>query len=246
MNQLAHPGVRVLCTHEVLTRAGISEQLMRRHFDYFVGSAGVAKAGDPPGLTRVRYPHWAQGMGHFAQLRAFEVLHSSSEDRRRSATFIAGNPNGGRRLKLIDDIRRTTKLNVLCAGKVGNNTARIGGGAPGKRNYIKRHLFNICPENTSYPGYVTEKLLEACVMGCIPIYWGHPTMEPGIINPDRVIRCESETRLGAKAATQIRTLMRDPVALRRFFDQPVFLPTAHEKMAELDRRLDNAILKMIT
>jgi hypothetical protein len=32
--------------------------------------------------------------------------------------------------------------------------------------------FTISFENDSYPGYVTEKLLEAYLCGSIPIYWG--------------------------------------------------------------------------
>jgi hypothetical protein len=41
-----------------------------------------------------------------------------------------------------------------------------------KFELLKNYKFNIAFENTIYPGYVTEKLLEAKVAGCIPIYWG--------------------------------------------------------------------------
>ena len=37
---------------------------------------------------------------------------------------------------------------------------------------MKRYLYAICPENTWSPGYVTEKLVDAKLAGCIPIYWG--------------------------------------------------------------------------
>ena len=41
-----------------------------------------------------------------------------------------------------------------------------------KLNLIKNYKFNICFENCISEGYVTEKLFEAKLAGCIPIYWG--------------------------------------------------------------------------
>lgn len=38
---------------------------------------------------------------------------------------------------------------------------------------LSRYKFNICYENTKdLPGYVTEKIFDCFVAGCIPIYWG--------------------------------------------------------------------------
>jgi hypothetical protein len=41
-----------------------------------------------------------------------------------------------------------------------------------KLEILRDYKFNICFENTVAPGYVTEKLFEAKLAGCIPIYWG--------------------------------------------------------------------------
>ena len=41
-----------------------------------------------------------------------------------------------------------------------------------KIDLMSKYRYNICFENTLHPGYVTEKLLEAKVAGCIPIYYG--------------------------------------------------------------------------
>jgi hypothetical protein len=45
-----------------------------------------------------------------------------------------------------------------------------------KVNLLSKYKYNICFENSIYPGYVTEKLLEAKVAGCIPIYYGTETV----------------------------------------------------------------------
>jgi hypothetical protein len=46
-----------------------------------------------------------------------------------------------------------------------------------KLAWLPKYKFNICFENSSYPGYVTEKLYEAYIGNTIPIYWGSSTIE---------------------------------------------------------------------
>ena len=44
-----------------------------------------------------------------------------------------------------------------------------------KLDFLRARKFNICYENSSYPGYVTEKLFQALYAKTVPIYWGSPT-----------------------------------------------------------------------
>jgi len=43
-----------------------------------------------------------------------------------------------------------------------------------KLEYLSEYKFVIAFENSSYPGYVSEKIYHAMKAGCIPIYWGNP------------------------------------------------------------------------
>ena len=45
--------------------------------------------------------------------------------------------------------------------------------------------FIFCFENDLYPGYVTEKVIEAWATGAIPLYWGKDVF--GYINPKAII-----------------------------------------------------------
>ncbi len=38
-------------------------------------------------------------------------------------------------------------------------------------------MFNLCEENSVYPGYYTEKVVEAYATGCIPIGWANPNID---------------------------------------------------------------------
>ena len=69
---------------------------------------------------------------------------------------------------------------VASGGKYANN---VGGPVANKRDFISKYLFNIAFENSSFPGYTTEKIAEPWLEGCIPIYWGDPEVTRDI-NPD--------------------------------------------------------------
>jgi len=144
-------------------------------------------------------------------------------------------------------------LRVDCPGSVANNMSSVervtkirNNGARAKMVFIKNYLFNLCPENDIFSGYVTEKLMQSCVAGCIPIYWGTTELEPGIINPKRVIMCSSRTDIGPTARAKILKLMTDETALEQFFDQPVFLPTARARILEIRSRFNGMMKRIAT
>lgn len=62
-----------------------------------------------------------------------------------------------------------TYKQVDCYGKIHNN--KLPDGEKYKMDIISNYKFNICFENSIYPGYFTEKLLHAKIAGCIPIYY---------------------------------------------------------------------------
>jgi hypothetical protein len=70
---------------------------------------------------------------------------------------------------------------VASAGPLFNNVGYIltrgEGAVEAKLKFINSYKFNLCFENSSYPGYATEKLYEALCAKTVPIYWGSPTIE---------------------------------------------------------------------
>jgi hypothetical protein len=69
---------------------------------------------------------------------------------------------------------------VDSAGPLFNNVGHIlprgENSVAAKLDFLKDYKFNLCFENSSYPGYATEKLYEAYCAGTIPIYWGSSTI----------------------------------------------------------------------
>lgn len=62
---------------------------------------------------------------------------------------------------------------VDSGGKWRNN---VGGPVADKLVFDSTHKFSIVFENSSHPGYVTEKIIQAFAARTIPIYWGDPTI----------------------------------------------------------------------
>lgn len=74
--------------------------------------------------------------------------------------------------KRIDFFHKLSKYKkVFSGGKVLNN---VGGPVKNKIQFISNFKFTFAFENSSYPGYVTEKIYEPMFVNSIPIYWGSP------------------------------------------------------------------------
>ena len=43
-----------------------------------------------------------------------------------------------------------------------------------KYDVLRQYRFNVCFENSIFPGYYTEKIIHAWAAGCIPLYWSDP------------------------------------------------------------------------
>ena len=97
-------------------------------------------------------------------------------DTRKFCSFVVSNPNQEIRNKAFHFINEYKK--VYSAGPHLNNMSSV---LPRDKLQYKLHFmddfrFNICFENGSYPGYVTEKLLNALQVKTMPIYWGSATV----------------------------------------------------------------------
>lgn len=82
---------------------------------------------------------------------------------RSFAYAIIGNPHPVR-LKAIQSLRKVGPVDIY--GRI------TGIPLKSKLDILKKYKFEICFENDIYPGYVSEKLLDAYINDSIPVYWG--------------------------------------------------------------------------
>jgi len=144
------------------------------------------------------------------------------EGKRGFASLVVSNGASPTRNRIH---RRLDDYSVVASG--GRYQNNVGGPVADKAAFISQYKFNLACENSSYPGYVTEKLLHALQANTIPIYWGAPDV--GLdFNPARFINVndfESDDAL----MDRIVQLDRDDDAYCDVLSQPWFpngeLPT---------------------
>ena len=131
---------------------------------------------------------------------------------------------------------RLTKIGAItCPGKLFNNCSNEELNRIGNVDYIKKFWFNICSENfgNDHPGYVTEKLMNACLGGAIPIYYGElDEIDRLIFNVDRILFLNKDN--ADIIANRVKSLCENPDELVKFYRQPVFCEGAYEEMLAMD------------
>ena len=164
--------------------------------------------------------------------------------RDRFCAFVVSNPMNPVRnaaFKSLDAWKR-----VDSAGAVFNTMgpglfagAGGGGGEARKVEFLKDYRFCITYENSSAPGYCTEKLLHAKAAGCVPIYWGDPYVERDF-DPAGFIDARA-FRTPEELVAAVRRVEEDPALWGQMAAVPALneykVEWARRLMAELGRRL---------
>ena len=167
--------------------------------------------------------------------------HSGKEtDSKRFCSVVSGHDPNGLRREIYDSL--TEIDSISCGGRFLNNTDELKQVFKNNKcHYLEQFKFNICPENSDAPGYVTEKLMEAIFSGALPIYWGSDNNpEPKILNKDAIIFWNKGGD-NTENIRLIRSLQQDPQLYRKFYAQPRLLPDAdkviNQYLDELEERL---------
>lgn len=63
-----------------------------------------------------------------------------------------------------------------------------------KEEGLAPYRYSVVIENTSEPGYFTEKIVDACLCGTVPIYWGAPDIAE-YLDAGGIMTCRSEADL---------------------------------------------------
>ncbi len=120
------------------------------------------------------------------QLALQKHLHVDEYMREKSSfcSFVYSNSSGAKCREQFFHALSEYK-HVDSGGRYMNN---IGKAIESKLEFQTKSKFVIAFENTSTPGYTTEKIVGAYAAGAIPIYWGDPDIE-AVFNPDSFINC---------------------------------------------------------
>ncbi len=114
-------------------------------------------------------------------------------------------------------LRVIEKLNKL--GEVAIFGRYSGRYVQDKIGTANRYNFNLCFENDLYPGYVTEKVLEAWLSESVPLYWGDDALK--ILNPKAIVNlCEFSNV--ESFVEYVNYLQNSPELMLEIINQPLF------------------------
>lgn len=86
--------------------------------------------------------------------------------------FVVSNPQGKERNKFFKQLSNYKKVDS--GGRFMNN---IGHRVTDKNAFVQQYKFTLAFENSSYPGYTTEKIFQPMMVHSMPVYWGNPLIQ---------------------------------------------------------------------
>jgi hypothetical protein len=175
-----------------------NEQLLLDTFDLIVGfkETNIEK-------KQIRFPLWLMYYKFYNYTPEYNLINyienkykdNKSKTKSIFATLVARHDREGQRSKICNEIENHNKTNsnsnnkIMYPGTFRNNTNTIGTSSDDKINYISQSIYNICPENSVFEGYFTEKIIQAFEGGTIPLYWAIDLPEKGLINENKYCFC---------------------------------------------------------
>lgn len=137
---------------------------------------------------------------------------------------------------------------ITCPSKLFNNCSNKELNDLGNRKYIEKFLFNICSENTltTINGYITEKLMNCCLGGAIPIYAGwFDEIDEKIFNKNRILfyNPHNEDSLN-NVYNKVKELMEDNSKLNNFYRMDVFNESAYETIQMMHNNLLDKLINL--
>jgi hypothetical protein len=214
------------------------DKLLYDTFDLIVGfkKTNLSK-------KQIRFPLWLMYYHYYKYDENDNILtyiqnkyNENVKKKNMFATIIARHDHGGQRALIYNEL---VKYGVIKSpGTYRKNTHSIGGTHGDKINYISRGRYNICPENSSYEGYFTEKIFQAFEGGTIPLYWAIGLPEPEIINKNKYCFCDMNNRNALK--NSIHNVCKNP---NQYIEGGLFTKNAGEQVQLFySNLLDNIIL----
>lgn len=152
-------------------------------------------------------------------------------DKTRFCNFLYSNKRAKQRIEFFNMLQRYKRVDS--GGKVLNN---LGYFVDDKISFLKQYKFTIAFENSSYPGYTTEKILHAFAAGSIPIYWGNPIIEKDFNTKAFINSHEYENF--EKVIEHVIEVDTNDELYKQYLGEPVFPFDKEPEYLEEDKILD--------
>lgn len=196
-------------------------------FDYAIGFDDFS-FGD----RYVRVPNYVMNLKYTDDIKLMSKRQNIIEidAEKRFCGYVCSNGEANPMRDLIFD-KLSEYKKVDSGGKYRNNIAKPNG-VTNKLKFQKKYKFALALENTSFKGYITEKLIEAYAAGGIPIYWGAPDIEK-YFNKYSFVNIMDYSTL-EDALGFIKRLDQDDELYKSYLNVPALVDVKHIEQVKLE------------
>ena len=197
--------------------------------------------------TNYRLPLWQLYLILRPELKDKLFNRSKHTSFEKFCSFTVSNPNNIMRNSFLQQV--SSYKRVSSYGQFMTNDFSLIAATKGrywrdaKYDFFNKHThkFSIAYENTSYPYYCTEKLMDGFLAGSIPLYWGDPKIgedwnQAAFLNVQR---------LGADIINIILTLDNDKSKFEDWYHEPVFTDSQKDKLVNNLGEFETWLLKIV-
>ena len=218
-----------------------NDKLLYDTFDLIVGFKNTDLS-----KKQIRFPLWLMYFYYYKYNENDNILtyiqNKYNENIKKQkdifATIVASHDRGGQRTIISNELSKYG--HIKAPGTYRKNTQSIGNTHNDKINYISRGTYNICPENSCYEGYFTEKIFQAFEGGTIPLYWAIDLPEVEIINKNKYCFCDINNKVSLEKS--IHNVSNNP---KQYIEGELFTKNAGENIQIFySILLDNILLKI--
>lgn len=166
----------------------------------------------------------------FSQAVNRAVMSDEQFLNRKFCSFVVSNVQFGDPIREKFFRRLSQYKKVDSGGRFLNN---IGGPVKDKLAFCREYKFNIAFENSSSPGYTTEKIMEAYAIRSVPIYYGNPNVETDF-RPESMVHVMGEDDI-ERAVDEVIRLDNDDDAYLKKVTEPCFVvddPWVYERQLD--------------
>ena len=181
----------------------------------------------------LRVPLWAI-RSNFSSFRM--QSEPSDEDllNRGFCSFVVSNSRGDpMRTRFLKELSKYKKIDS--GGCYMNN---VGGPVKDKLKFIAGYKFNIAFENSAYPGYTTEKIMDPLSVWSVPVYWGDPLVDHDFRKESMVRVCSTDD-IDAAIDEIIRLDKNDAEYLKKCREQCLVIKDKNFYMDKLEEFMVN-------
>ena len=153
------------------TRIFYTGECVRANFDFCDYAFTFDYVDDPRHYRLPFYGIYADP--YELERKDYSDIERMADRKSKFCSFVVSSRRGPERFELFNRLSKYKRVDS--GGRYMNN---IGGPIPPwyleKYAFIKDYKFVIAYENTLWPGYTTEKLIDAMRVGSVGLYWGNP------------------------------------------------------------------------